>query len=609
MIIIMKNKKEKADAAWLAVKIIWKTAPQKCILELLLACFKNILTLANAVWLLHFIMDRIEDADSFPALVSVLGIMAVLNGLFCALDNWYRGCYKPAKDLETKNKLAQRMMDKAKHLPLRDYENAEFYSIVTRAHKGAELSVFQLFDNVVQMAGFLAGLFSAAVVMIRLDPLLLLFGFFAPPMLLAAKKHRAALSEKNKECVKSQRLKAYALNTWLVKEYAREFRTSDACRIPDRLYDNAYAESLAIHRKHRNRLFWLDILNRGFSVNLISIVCYSYAFIRICFFHNFSISVFAVLFMAIMNVLSKINRIAKSYAKLGNYESDVRAVRLFLELEEEEEPKQPLIPGKFESLEFKNVSFSYDGNCVLQNVSFQLQAGGKYAIAGYNGAGKTTLAKLILRFYDVSEGEILYNGCNIKQYDLESYRNKIAAVFQDFHLFYLKLSENVFLEEDTFSEKDVINSRLSAVLKELKAEELYQDKDRFLGRDYDSEGIVLSGGQKQKLAVARALCRDAEITIMDEPSAALDPISASRVMDCIIGKCEGKTLIMISHQMSAVKNMDKILMFEKGRLTGFGTHEELLADNSAYADFYSCQADIYSDSGQIKYPATEQRDI
>lgn len=208
---------------------------------------------------------------------------------------------------------------------------------------------------------------------------------------------------------------------------------------------------------------------------------------------------------------------------------------------------------------------------------------------GYNGAGKSTLIKLILGFYPVNRGEILYNGVNMNLYQISDYRKKFAAAFQDYKLFSCSLAENIIMEKCTAAqEKDVQNT-----LKQMDRKELAADTQRILGREYDTDGLVLSGGQQQWLAVARLHFNIFEIAVLDEPSAALDPISAKQMQDELFELVNNRTMLLISHDMSVTKCVDRILFLDTGRVAAHGTHEELMRQNKIYSEFYECQAKKY----------------
>lgn len=217
---------------------------------------------------------------------------------------------------------------------------------------------------------------------------------------------------------------------------------------------------------------------------------------------------------------------------------------------------------------------------------------------GHNGAGKSTLVKLILRLYEVREGEIKYNNCSIKDFDLKKYRGEFGVVLQDFKLFSTSLAENVVM--DIFQEnlyKDVMEALNLAGLGD-KIEIFEKCIETVLYKEFDNDGILLSGGEEQKLAISRIFIRDFEVIIMDEPTSALDPIAEYKLNKIILEKFKDKTVIFISHRLLSVTIADKIYMLEKGEVVEQGTHKELLNLNGKYAELFMSQALKYKKEGE-----------
>jgi ATP-binding cassette subfamily B protein len=272
---------------------------------------------------------------------------------------------------------------------------------------------------------------------------------------------------------------------------------------------------------------------------------------------------------------------------------------------------------EFESLELRNVSFSYefsahpkyrfhdedykapkkeDGKNVLRNVNMTIRKEDKIAIVGYNGAGKTTLIKLIMRLYDPTEGEILYNGVNIKNYEPNAYRRMIGTVFQDFKIFATSIAENVMNGDYRESDRETVLSALKAADFTDKLDTLEDGINTHLTREFNNKGTNLSGGESQKIAISRVFAKNYPIVIMDEPSSALDPLAEYNLNQSILHNTEGKTVIFISHRLSTTRIADKIYMFDTGSLIEEGSHEELLSMNGKYAEMFRVQSEKYRES-------------
>lgn len=250
--------------------------------------------------------------------------------------------------------------------------------------------------------------------------------------------------------------------------------------------------------------------------------------------------------------------------------------------------------GKSHEIEFRNVSFSYPntGVQVLKNVSIKIRAGERLSVVGLNGAGKTTFIKLLCRLYDTDEGEILLDGVNIRDYDYDEYMKLFSVVFQDFRLLAFSVQDNILLGKEDSPE--MVDSVLEKVGLLDKVNTLPRGRDTLMFRQFEKDGVQLSGGEQQKLAIARALYKDAPIVILDEPTAALDPVAEYEIYCRFNELVGGKTAVYISHRLSSCKFCDRIAVFSENTIKELGTHEELVhKPGGIYAEMFAAQAQYY----------------
>ncbi len=287
--------------------------------------------------------------------------------------------------------------------------------------------------------------------------------------------------------------------------------------------------------------------------------------------------------------LYKNDNFINEYFKFLKYESRLRSTR------KKDTNIDRTKPGV---LEFCNVSFKYPNSeqYVLKNVSMTLNPGEKVSIVGENGAGKTTFVKLLMRLYDVTEGEILYNGRNIKDYDYDDYMDVFSTVFQDYKIFALSVYENITFQEN-LKEKEPVND----IFKEYgvwdKIASLPNQGETILSREFAEDGMELSGGQQQRLALCRAAYKNAPVVILDEPTANLSPVAEHNIYQHFNGMVKNKTALYISHRLSSSKFCDKICVFHEGGIIEYGSHNELMEKNGLYAEMFKLQAQYYVEEG------------
>lgn len=254
-------------------------------------------------------------------------------------------------------------------------------------------------------------------------------------------------------------------------------------------------------------------------------------------------------------------------------------------------------------IEFDDVSFRYPGEdpenpYVLQQLSFSIKPGEKVAIVGVNGSGKTTLIKLLCRIYDPTEGNIYINGVNLKDLQLEDWQNALGILFQDFPVYNLTIRESIGVGR--IADNDPTNNKEERLLQAARfsgSDEFIKNYDQLIWKEF-SGGIDLSKGQHQRLAVARMFYRNAAVTILDEPTASIDAVTEEKIFSTLEKNMQGKTVILITHRFSTVKNADKIILLEKGRIIECGSHKELMRLGNQYAELYNMQAKRYLDEEQ-----------
>lgn len=583
--------------------LIAKACPGVIVMALISAVFGSINSFLLNTYLYKYALNALQEGKELKTILITLGLMiaySVAFRIFASVTNCYFELKRPVVEAYIQNLL----QTKASTVDLSCFESSAFYDTYVKATGDATNRAYTVMYNILDVVWITINITAVGALIIAIEPVFLLIALL--PLLCTffiGKKRNRIRYDYNMRSREVARQRDYVRRTFYLKDFSKEMRLTEMWKVMFKRMHDSIAEMKEIVDKYGYKImFFRYLFDFAFDVVVYSgsIVLAAY---KTLVLKNMLIGDCFVVIHSITNVASSINHVGDVFFKLDENSLYVDNLREFLDYEvhiaeDENAPKA----SSFERLELKNMTFSYKENAepVLSNVNLTINAGEKIAIVGHNGAGKTTLIKLLMRLYDPSKGEILLNGENIKNYRLSSYRNLFGTVFQDYRLFATTVAENVMLrgnitDEDREKVKDALQK--SGVYD--KIERLSNGVDSNVTREFDSEGAMLSGGEAQKLSIARIFAGNQEIVIMDEPTSALDPIAEQEMYNNMFEACKGKTVIFISHRLSSATMADRVYMFEKGKIIEHGTHRELLALNAKYADMWHKQADAYLDLQEV----------
>lgn len=390
--------------------------------------------------------------------------------------------------------------------------------------------------------------------------------------------------------------------------------------IYDLMYNFAYGKELRIYGlsdwiaglfklyKGRRLATHKQIKWKNFRAGLVDVlllilregVVYSYL-IYMVLKGSLSIPDVMMYFGTIASFADWFNRVISDLAHIRAQNLDVNDFRKFIDHPEENEGESLKLPEGPYEIEFKNVAFHYPNSetYIYKNLNLTIPFGQKLAIVGHNGAGKTTFVKLLCRLYEVTEGAIILNGININRFDKEEYAKLFSAVFQEVKILAFSAGENIALTE----KEEINNERMNRAMEQAgiaeKISTLTHGADTSLLKFLDDDGIELSGGENQKISIARALYKNGPIMVLDEPTAALDALAEYSTYQNFNQMVENKTAIYISHRLASTVFCDTIAMFEQGEIVEYGSHEELLAKNGKYCDMFETQAKYYKEEEEV----------
>ena len=448
---------------------------------------------------------------------------------------------------------------------------------------------FSIITNIAALIGVIAILlFSSPLVIIFQILSVVFFSFFN-------KKIKTIEIESFKNLSKSNRIFGYLFFELSDFSYGKDIRLYDATNLFNHLSTKHLDDQTNIW-KERSIKSKKQYYKMNFSNLVCTILVFSYIGLKVI--KNFiTIGDFSMCVTASNDFTNCCQAIVQSIQEILKRSNYVNEYLKFMEYPVAL-PKgtKSVDLNKTHIIEFKNVSFKYprSDKYVLKNVSIKIPNAQHLAVVGLNGAGKTTFIKLLCRLYDVTDGEILIDDINIKEYSDDEYRKLFAVLFQDFKLLAFSLKENI-----AFS-PDVPDSQIDDVLKLAglydDAQKLPQKNDTCIYKSFDESGVELSGGQKQKTAIARALYKNSPIVILDEPTAALDPLAEAEIYEDFNKMVGGKTAIYISHRLSSCKFCDQIAVFSEGNIKEYGTHDQLMKiPDGIYKEMFTTQAKPYLD--------------
>lgn len=582
------------------LKCAWKSAPLSLLIIYISYIAENVYySVVLNVMFLQTALSIIEGNGTFRDFAISMCIIVfgkIFIDLLAYIDMY---TIRTKFEIKCESYINSLIFKKAQEVELGCYENPDFFDNYNRATWVVEKGGFKrIIEGSAWTIGSVVSIIFLVAYLVSIDPFLLFF--IACPIIVIAiriKKNNLEL-EKEKEMTPFERQKDYTRRTILLKDFAKEIKTTNIFEVVKRRFRTAVDKNIEVIKKYGWRVALLETFSDFFGEVIPVAGGFGYGCYRLIVLENIDIANFSVLISAITNTRNKLNQLARYFAMQQKHCLWVQNMREFLDYE----PKLvggETEPGDFESLEFRNVSFRYDGNekNTLSNISFKVNKGETLAVVGHNGAGKTTLSKLIMHLYDVTEGEILYNGRNIKEYDLLKYREKFASVFQDYRIFAMTVAENVLIREIDGENISVAQKALiqSGVYDKIKT--LPEAENTLLTREFDDQGALLSGGEAQKVTIARLFAKNFEVAILDEPSSALDPVAESKMYDALMDGTKGKTVFYISHRLSSATRSDKILVFSKGKLIESGTHDELMESDGEYCRMFTLQASGYREEG------------
>ena len=581
------------------LKIVWDSGRTVVALGLLFRLFVALLPIA-LLWITKLIIDSIVHAltthqavqPGFWWLVAAEFGLAVISSLLVRIIDYLDSLLA---DKYTRH-VSIEVMKHASELDLLAYEDPVFYDRLERARVQAtdRLGMIQSIGRLVQQVITTVSL-SVSIMLFSPWLLLLLIAGVIPAFL--GESHFAFLGyAKNFRQTPIRRELDYLRVLGGSREAAKELKLFNLSKfLTDRftrLSNDIYDENVGLARRR---------LVAGSFFSLIGTVGYYSAYVYVIWrtiAGALSIGTLTFLAGAIMQASNNIQQIFSTVSSIADQALFLTDLLAFFEMQPTIRSKPNALPAPRpirRGFEFRNVSFSYPGSprLILNRLNFQLRPGERVALIGENGQGKTTIVKLITRLYDPTEGQVLLDGVDLREYDLEDLYREIGVIFQDFMRYEMKASDNIAVGKvEEIGNLDQLKLAARKSLADQVIGKLPRHYDQMLGRRFDG-GVDLSGGEWQKVALARAYLREAQLLILDEPTAALDARSEFEVFQRFAELTTGKMALFISHRFSTVRMADRIVVLENGNIAEEGSHDQLARQGGRYAEMFELQAASY----------------
>lgn len=581
------------------LKLCFKAAPWWVCSRLIAMVLNYASDTLISLFFMRFIIDSLQAKRAYSDVLIMIAVMFAVKLFASVFESYTYNMVVPQGNIRVTAHLMEMLYGQAVSVELSCYETPEFYDTYTRANEQITKYAERVVWTLTETAGIIASVAISLAAICASEPLIILLA--TVPVVIEqfwAKKYTKYKYDRDKNTAYERRQIEYVNRIVYLQDFAKDLRLTNIFNPILKSFEHAVDSMRETSKVYGVKIGVVRFLRTIVSELLVYLGVQGLIVYRYLVSNAYSLGELSTLLNAAEQFSDMIGRF--SWFRSNLYESGmfIENFRIFMN-HETGIPENPggRVPGAGEcDICFKNVGFRYEcsGENVLKNVNMTIKKGEKIAIVGHNGAGKSTFIKLLLRLYDTTEGCIEVGGTDIRQYRLSAYRNLFGTIFQDFRIFAASITENVLMRRAE-GPGDVEKAREALKKSGIwhKIEGLKNGMDSRLTKEFDQDGVLMSGGEFQKLAIARVFAKDSEICILDEPSSALDPLSEYEVFENMLQAGRGKTVIFISHRLSSTVRADRIYLFENGEIIESGSHQELMAQNGKYAEMYHMQAKKY----------------
>ena len=590
----MKGRERMKNCIWLLQKSA-KACPQR-LPAMLLVTLLDAVNAVNIILFYKYAVQALYQEEVLKQMAIVVGIYLAVHVIHSVVNNYLTQVKYPVWNETIKQSLSKEIYEQYQSLSADTVQDPKFYDAYKKALDESDMRTEAVLNTIQAVFGNLFSIFGIIAVIASMNWILVLLAII--PVCTSALVNLKIVKMRyqyNMSCVKPNRMAEYIIRLFYQPEYREEIRLHDNALL-QKHYHDAVDEVSSQTRAQMPKI----VLISASGANLFSLINYGIPMLVLgwqVFQGITTIGEFSTGVIGVSNLSSSLFGIWCIIPGIREQSLYIENLRTFLSVQKETTGEHTLAFGMHE-ITLQDVHFHYSANVareVTDGISLHIKKGEKIAFVGENGAGKTTLIKLIEGLYRPTAGSILIDKTPIETFDGKSLRGSIATVMQKPVHYSFTIAENILLRE---VQNDTDRRRVQKVLEESglweRVSHLPKGMDSVLGKEFDEDGIELSGGESQKLAIARALYENAGVLILDEPANSLDPIAEAEMYERMFAAGKDRTLILISHRLYSTRKADRICYIENGKIAEEGTHEELMKANGKYAAMYELQASLYA---------------
>lgn len=582
---------------WIIFKIYFKL-DYKFVIINTLSSICQIVQPLSSIYLFKLFLDSVFIDKSFAKSINIICIVILINLIAQIIYTILNNKIAPISNQRVNSKVVAQILNKYLEVDMKNISDKEFYDKYTQVLNDLPQRVISMQDNISKFLGNILSISTIITLMFSLDSFMIIISFISIIANLCISPILKKIGyEKYLEKTSYERKQSYIKRIFYLYDYAKELKLYNINNVLMDEFEKSNSNLIDVINKYSvKNIFFILIMG------LINLASFAAILIYLAYYalrEVFTIGDVSALYNAteqlkssIIEFLSLIPTFIENSLYVENYTS-------FMKVSSTIETSKGELIDDFRSITYRDVSFSYYNNnekLVLKNINLSIHKNTKIALVGNNGAGKSTFINLLLRIFDCTNGEIYFNKINYKDIDINSLREKFFIIPQDSQQYALTIAENILLRKINCKEDEEL---VFSVLKKVdlfdKVMNLKNGINTILTNEFDN-GIILSGGELQKLFVARVLACNAPIIVLDEVTSNMDALSENKIFDQIEKYVSNKTIIYISHKLSMTKRADKIYLFDNGKIIEEGNHESLMAYNGLYKKMFTAQAEQYGDN-------------